>query len=168
MPALFTIGYEGAALDDFVDTLIEAGVEHVVDIRALPQSRRPGFSKSPLSAALTEAGIGYHHVRQLGDPKEGRDAARNGDIAGFKKIFSTHMAQQATQQALAELADFVAELPSALLCFERNHKYCHRSLVAEHVSALISFPVRHLGVIKGLAKGRSADAERIGGDARAY
>jgi uncharacterized protein (DUF488 family) len=76
MRTLFTIGYEGASLSDFIVTLQNSGVERLLDVREVAQSRRPGFSKTALSTALAEADIGYTHLRQLGDPKAGRDAAR--------------------------------------------------------------------------------------------
>ena len=75
---IFTIGYEGATMDDFLSALKQAGVERVIDVRALPLSRRPGFSKTPLQNALAEAGIEYVHLKALGTPAEGRNAARAG------------------------------------------------------------------------------------------
>jgi len=75
---IFTIGYEGATVPEFVATLGSAGVQRVIDIRALPNSRRPGFSKTPLRNALAEADIDYVHLRALGTPAEGRAAAQQG------------------------------------------------------------------------------------------
>lgn len=154
MRALVTIGYEGADLADFVDTLIEAGVDQVVDIRALPQSRRPGFSKKALSAALEAAGIGYQHVRELGDPKEGRDAARSGDIARFQLVFLAHLAGEPAQIALEHLTEQAGKQNCALLCYERDHRFCHRAIVADHMAALSSLKVNHLGVAQGLRRRR--------------
>ena len=73
---IFTIGYEATTMAEFLAALNEAGVERVIDVRALPLSRRPGFSKSPLRAALAEAGIDYVHLKALGTPADGRSAAR--------------------------------------------------------------------------------------------
>ena len=72
---LATIGYEGARPDDFVGTLQLADIEMVIDIRDRAQSRRPGFSKSALRENLEQNGISYLHLKELGDPKDGRDAA---------------------------------------------------------------------------------------------
>ncbi|HLV06421.1 MAG TPA: DUF488 domain-containing protein, partial [Croceibacterium sp.] len=72
---IFTIGYEQATQGSVVSALSEAGVELLADIRYLPLSRRPGFSKSSLKAAVEEAGIGYRHFKHLGTPAEGRAAA---------------------------------------------------------------------------------------------
>lgn len=76
---LFTIGYEGVTMDEFIAALTVAGVERVINVRALPLSRRPGLSKTPLKGALAEAGIDYVHLRALGTPAEGRSAAKRGD-----------------------------------------------------------------------------------------
>ena len=153
MTMLHTIGYEGAALPDMLATLLEAVVNHVIDVRELPQSRRPGFSKNALSSALAEVGIGYRHVRALGDPKPGREAARRGDMAGFKVIFERHLALEPSQEALRNVAEFIRGNSSVLLCYERDPKHCHRSLVANELSALTSLQVRHLGVATNAAKG---------------
>ena len=85
--AICTIGYEGGTVDAFLRTLREAGVELVLDIRAAPVSRKKGFSKNQLAAHLAEAGIGYRHLRGLGTPKRGREAARGGDLESFERIF---------------------------------------------------------------------------------
>ncbi len=146
MITVFTIGYEGASLADFIDTLAAAGVQHVLDVRELPQSRRPGFSKTVLSHALMEGGISYSHCKQLGDPKHGREAARRGDMDEFRMIFEAHLDLAASKEALEEAANTVARAPTALLCYERNPKDCHRSLVAKRLLGLRSLQVRHLGV----------------------
>ena len=75
---VFTIGYEATTVGEFVAALQQAGVERVIDVRAIPNSRRPGFSKTPLSRALAEVGIDYVHLRALGTPADGRAAARAG------------------------------------------------------------------------------------------
>lgn len=147
MQTLFTIGYEGAALQDFVATLRLAQIEHLLDVREVAQSRRPGFSKNALAAALREADIGYTHLRQLGDPKKGREAARRGDINAFRRIFEDHLQLPATKEALSTAADICQRETTVLLCFERNPQLCHRTLVAKQLTDLCSFSVRHLGVV---------------------
>ena len=131
---IFTMGYEGATVGEFLDALKRAGVSQVIDVRALPLSRRPGFSKSPLRAALEEAGIGYVHLKALGTPAEGRAAARAGRHADLERIYAGQLelpeaiAQGAQMLALAE------EKPSALLCFEREPAHCHRTLLLDAVA----------------------------------
>jgi uncharacterized protein (DUF488 family) len=143
---LYTIGYEGASVDDFVGTLKVAGVEHILDIRELAQSRRPGFSKNALKDALSRAGIGYTHSKSLGDPKAGREAARRGDFDKFQQIFSDHLESVEAQAALMEAAQLVQKSVTGLLCYERNPKHCHRSIVATRLKDRCSLNVHHLGV----------------------
>src|SRR3954468_6629183 len=115
---LATIGYESATQPAVIDKLKAAGVEVVIDVRAVAASRRAGFSKTLLSASLNEAGIGYVHLRQLGTPKPGRIAARKGRIAEMTAIFEDHMAEPAAQVQLAMATELVRERKVALLCYE--------------------------------------------------
>lgn len=140
MPDLFTIGYEGAVVDAVVAALREAGVTHLIDVRALPQSRKPGFSKTLLGGTLAAAGIGYTHLRGLGTPKPGRDAVRRGDVGTMHRIFRAHMATPEARLDLARARVLAGAAPCCLLCFERDHGQCHRSLIAEALDG----PVRHL------------------------
>ena len=131
---IFTIGYEGATMDEFLAALRQAGVERVIDVRAIANSRRPGFSKTPLANALAEVGIDYVHLRALGTPAAGREAARAGRKDDLERIYA---GQLETPQALAEgamLLDLAAEKPSALLCFERDPACCHRTLLWQSLS----------------------------------
>jgi uncharacterized protein (DUF488 family) len=128
---IFTIGYEGVTQDEFVGALKSAGVERVIDVRAIPNSRRPGFSKTPLGNALREAGIDYVHLRALGTPAEGRAAARAGRHSDLTRIYA---GQLELPEAIAQSAQMLAlarEKPSALLCYERDPGCCHRTLLIE-------------------------------------
>jgi uncharacterized protein (DUF488 family) len=128
---IFTIGYEGATQAELVAALQQAGVERVIDVRAVPMSRKPGFSKNVLAAGLSEAGIGYVHLKALGTPPAGREAARKGRWAEMNRIYA---AQLETPEAAAEAARMIAlaeEKPSALLCFERDPAGCHRTPLRE-------------------------------------
>ena len=165
MLTLYTIGYEGASVGDFIATLQEAGIEHVLDVRELPQSRRPGFSKRVLSEALALVGIGYSHCKQLGDPKHGREAARRGDMDEFRAIFEAHLDLPASKDALEETAVAVSEASTALLCYERNPKDCHRNLVANRLLGLRSLQVQHLGVRSHLGRRTGAPSAATVGHA---
>ena len=130
-----TIGYEGATVDEFIAALKAAGVERVIDVRALPLSRRPGFSKSPLRAALDEVGIDYVHLKALGTPSAGRTAARAGRHEDMARIYA---GQLELPEAIAQSAQMLAladEKPSALLCMEREPAHCHRTLLLDAVAA---------------------------------
>jgi uncharacterized protein (DUF488 family) len=144
MPALFTIGYEGTTVDRVIAALGAAGVAHLLDVRALPNSRKPGFSRRQLEAAVEEAGIRYTHLRGLGTPKAGRDAARRGDVATMHRIFAGQLATTEAAGDLERAVAISAEAPSCLLCFERDHAACHRDIVAGLIHARTGLRVAHL------------------------
>ncbi len=156
MRDIFTIGYEGSTVGDFIATLRYVGVGTLVDVRALPLSRKPGFSKTPLAAALAKSNLNYLHLSALGDPKPGRDAARSGDMKSFRRIFSTHLRQLDSQVALGTLAELAAETTVCLLCFERDHKYCHRGMISDALLTIGKFQIRNIGVQSNLIKLRKA------------
>ncbi len=126
---VFTIGYEGATMAEFLATLGSAGVERVIDVRALPLSRRPGFSKTSLAASLREVGSDYVHLKALGTPKPGRDAAKKGDVATLRAVYAAQLELPEAQAQAAIMRGLAAEKPSALLCFERDPCHCHRTLL---------------------------------------
>lgn len=126
---VFTIGYEAATMADFLAALTRAGVQRVIDVRALPLSRRPGFSKTTLAASLAEAGIGYVHLKALGTPKRGRDAAKKGDVERLEAVYADQLELPEAQAQAAQMLALAAEMPSALLCYERDPKHCHRTLL---------------------------------------
>ena len=126
---IYTIGYEGATQADVIAALGRAGVAVLADVRAVPLSRRPGFSKNVLAAGLREAGIDYLGLKALGTPSEGREAARKGDIATLERVYGKQLDLPEAGLAGAQLIDCAAEKPTALLCFERDPAGCHRSLL---------------------------------------
>lgn len=131
---IFTIGYEGTTVDEFLSALQSAGVERVIDVRALPNSRRPGFSKTPLRNALAEAGIDYVHLRALGTPADGRAAAREGRHADLERIYAGQLELPEAIAQSAQMVGLAEEKPSALLCYERDPAVCHRSLLLSAVT----------------------------------
>src|SRR5438270_405663 len=114
---------------------LNAGVERVIDVRALPLSRRPGFSKTPLRGALAEAGIEYVHLKALGTPAEGRAAARAGRHADLERIYAGQLELPEAMAQSAQMLELVREKPSALLCMEREPAHCHRTLLIDAVAA---------------------------------
>ncbi len=127
---LYTLGYEGSAIEDFVAALKRAKIELVVDVRALPLSRKPSFSKKALAKTLEKEGIGYAHRVALGTPKPIRARyKRDGDFAALRVAFEKYLAHQ--ELALAELVDLVKGKRACLVCFEADPALCHRSIVAE-------------------------------------
>ncbi|WP_395672543.1 DUF488 family protein [Phenylobacterium sp.] len=141
---LATIGYEAATQDAVIGKLKAAGVEVLIDVRAVAASRRAGFSKTLLAASLKEAGIDYVHLRQLGTPKPGRDAARKGRIGEMRAIFEDHLAEPGAQLELAKATEIAREKTTALLCYEADACGCHRAIVAERICEAIAFEVENL------------------------
>ncbi|MES2834276.1 MAG: DUF488 domain-containing protein [Pseudomonadota bacterium] len=141
---LYTVGYEGEPQAAVVDRLRAAGVQVVADVRAVAASRRAGFSKTVLGASLAEAGIEYVHLRPLGTPKAGRDAAKKGRIGEMRAIFADHMAEPDSQIAFERLRAIAGDRPTALLCFEADHASCHRAVLADRLAAEDGFEVVNL------------------------
>ncbi|HYG87120.1 MAG TPA: DUF488 domain-containing protein [Azospirillum sp.] len=143
-PTIWTIGYEHASLDDVVGALRGAGIEALLDVRELPLSRRAGFSKSPLRAALQEAGIDYVHLKGLGTPAEGRLAARQHDHERFWAIVERRMDTPEAEADLQRAAGIAREKRSCLLCLEADPHVCHRLRVAQLLNERFGFAVQHL------------------------
>jgi len=142
---LFTIGYEQTPARAVLDELQAAGVKLLVDVRAIAASRRPGFSKRQLAAGLDERGIGYLHLRGLGTPKEGREAARAGDVATLARIYDAHLKTPRAREEMDELATLVRGAgPLCLLCYERDHRNCHRRFIAELIAERQPLKVNNL------------------------
>jgi uncharacterized protein (DUF488 family) len=134
MTSLYTLGYEGADIQLFIRTLLNAGVKVVADVRAVPLSRKRGFSKRKLSAQLASAGIEYAHFVDLGNPREGRDAAKAGNASKFHRIYLRHLNTTGAEIALKKLAELAASQATCLLCFEREPSECHRTLIASELA----------------------------------
>lgn len=141
---LATIGYEAASQAWVIETLKAAGVQVLIDVRAVAASRRAGFSKGLLSSSLEDAGIEYVHLRALGTPKEGRMAARRGQTAVMREIFEAHLAEPEAQLQLAKAIEIATSKKAALLCYEADHRGCHRSIVVERMRAAADFRVENL------------------------
>jgi uncharacterized protein (DUF488 family) len=129
---LFTIGYQETPPSAVLNELEHAGVKLLVDVRAVASSRRPGFSKNQLASGLKERGIGYLHLQGLGTPKEGRLAARSGDMKALTQIYAKHLKTPQAKQEMDELSMLVKKAgPVCILCYERDHRECHRKFIAE-------------------------------------
>ena len=144
--ALFTIGYEKTLLRDVLTTLTAAGVSTLIDVRDRPISRRPGFSKRQLAAAVEEAGIRYVHLAALGTPPEGRLAGRRREWGRFWAIVDDKLARPEAELDLRRAGDIAEEAPSCLLCYEADWQVCHRRRIAETLAQRCGFALRHLRV----------------------
>lgn len=141
----FTIGYEQTPATAVLDELERSGVKLLVDVRAVAASRRPGFSKNQLAAGLHERGISYLHLRGLGTPKEGRDAARGGNFDVLHRIYAAHLKKPQVREELDELSTLVKKSgPVCILCYERDHRECHRQWIAEIIEERDGVKVENL------------------------
>lgn len=142
---VFTIGYQGLDIETFMSLLTEHDIDTVVDIRELPLSRKPGFSKNALANALHLSGREYIHMVDLGCPKPVRERYReDGNWKRYTEGFRKHLKRQ--DAAIAELSDLVASSTCALLCFEADFNFCHRSMVANAVHHYCGADVEHIKI----------------------
>jgi uncharacterized protein (DUF488 family) len=131
---LFTVGYQGLSLEDFLDILRSGRIGLIVDIGELSLSRKEGFSKAPLKAALGVQGISYAHFRELGAPKTLRHQLRaGGSWEAFEVAYCAHLKNR--REALRKLALLLRGCRVSLLCFEEDSLLCHRSLIAQALLA---------------------------------
>lgn len=143
---LTTIGYEKRSLDEYLELLLEHGVEVVVDVRETAWSHKPGFSKSALATRLRESGIEYHHLRVAGNPKWLRDAAdSHAECLEFYRSYLEGHPEvlEALSETLVEQG--VSHRRIALTCFERHPGDCHRGILAQAWAERHEARVRHLG-----------------------
>ena len=143
---LYSIGYEKALLPEVIAALTAAGVAILIDVRDRPISRRPGFSKRQLAAAIEAAGMGYLHLQALGTPPEGRLAGRRREWGRFWAIVDEKLARPEAELDLRQAAETAAAAPSCLLCYEADWRSCHRRRIAEILQARHGFAVHHLSV----------------------
>ncbi len=146
MARVFTIGYESAPQAGVIAALKAAGVKVVLDVRAVAASRRAGFSKTLLASSLAAEGIDYVHLRALGTPKAGREAARAGRTGEMHAIYEAHLAEPAAIVALQDAAQLAAARPAALLCYEADAAHCHRRILTDRLAAEQGFAVTDLAV----------------------
>jgi uncharacterized protein (DUF488 family) len=146
MPTIFTIGYEQATQAQVIAALKAAGVKLVIDVRAVAASRRAGFSKGVLAASLKDEGLDYLHLKALGTPKAGRDAARAGRTREMHEIFEGHLAEPEAAVALADAADLAGQRPTALLCYEADPACCHRRILTDRLAGEQGFNVIDLRI----------------------
>ena len=125
-PTIVSVGYQGRSVNELIDVLRHGDVKVLVDVRLNPISRKPGFSKNPLCQALADAGIGYRHERELGNPRENRDPFH-------RERYEAHM-REGGSAVYAELIELARSVRIALLCYERLHRDCHRSSILDLAS----------------------------------
>ncbi|MBK7353288.1 MAG: DUF488 domain-containing protein [Nitrosomonas sp.] len=138
-----TIGYEGIDIEEFIKLLRDYNIETIVDVREIPLSRKSGFSKKSLSNILNLSGFEYVHMAQLGCPKTIREHYRqDGNWKFYSEGFLKYLSTQ--KLAITELSDLAALSNCALLCYEADFNFCHRSMVANAVRDFYGAEIRHI------------------------
>jgi transcriptional regulator with XRE-family HTH domain len=138
---IVSVGYEGRTIEAFVADLQRAGVRTVADVRLNAISRKAGFSKTRLKEALSAAGIGYRHLRSLGNAKENRQPFWDGRVEEGRRVFRETLRSPEAEASLLELANMAADEVIAVLCFESDVEMCHRKVIIDEVSDAASVPV---------------------------
>lgn len=141
---IVSAGYEGRSIEEFVAALQELGVGTVADVRLNAISRKAGFSKSRLREALASAGIGYRHLRSLGNAKENRQPFSRGRVEEGRRVFREALHAPEAEAELYELAELAADHVVAVLCFEADAEMCHRQVVIDQVVDSRGVPVATL------------------------
>jgi uncharacterized protein (DUF488 family) len=144
---LFTIGYEGGSLEDYLNRLVKNNVKVLVDVRNNPLSMKFGFSKSQLKRYCESLGIQYIHFPEVGIISDKRQALNTQ--ADYDKLFDDYRANNlpktlATQNNILNILRTHKRI--ALTCFEANHCQCHRSHLAHSISTLPGFQydIKHI------------------------
>ncbi|KAA5604795.1 DUF488 domain-containing protein [Roseospira marina] len=138
MTAILTIGYQGRSPEDLFADLRAAGAGVLIDVRAVPWSRRAVFTKAALRTATTAAELRYVHLAGLGNPAKTDPTGGPG--------MANHLASGAGRAALDAAAALLAETgrPIALMCLERDPMHCHRRFIAAALAERTKLPVHHI------------------------
>jgi uncharacterized protein (DUF488 family) len=138
---LYTIGYQGAKLEQVIASLSAAKVSVVVDTRETPTSRRVEFRGRALATALEEAEIRYVSIPALGAPRQLRQLAAE-DWAAFAAAYRKRLAL--VRKELGQLVQLIVSERVCLLCYEADPAACHRSVLAQEIRGLLEIPAVHL------------------------
>lgn len=142
--AIYTAGYEGKTVDEFLNLLMESGISQLVDVRFNPISRRYGFHKSTLARLCNFLEIDYQHFPELGIPGSKRDDLSSSDK--YTSLFNDYRSiLPSREETLLNVTGLLKSKPSVLVCMEADPKFCHRNVLAQHLTTLIDMPIKHLG-----------------------
>jgi hypothetical protein len=143
-PAVYTIGYQGLAIEGLLNRLLETGIQRVIDVRNNPTSRRYGFHRSTLSRISHYLGLEYWHLPELGIPSQYRVDLNSPE--DYRALLDDYVDAllPAQSDAVKRLAREIAGTPSVLLCMEADPLSCHRSRLAAAAASLSGLPVVHL------------------------
>ncbi|HYM82024.1 MAG TPA: DUF488 domain-containing protein [Candidatus Limnocylindria bacterium] len=133
---ILTVGHSTRTFAELLAILTAHGVERVVDVRSLPRSRRhPHFDRDALAAELAAAGIGYAHRSDLGGLRGASDSPDHAGLPKALRGYGAHMETPAFAAALEELMRMAERERVVILCAEADPAHCHRSLIADALTA---------------------------------
>ncbi|MCX6748972.1 MAG: DUF488 domain-containing protein [Candidatus Pacearchaeota archaeon] len=142
--SIYTIGYEGYTIEKFIKKLKDSNIQQLIDVREIALSRKNGFSKSILTSELKKEGIIYRHLPELGSPKEIRHQLyQDWDYEKFFKEYQKHINDEDVMQNISIIEGLAKRRKSVLMCFEKDFKKCHRSIIADELKRK-SWRVSHL------------------------
>ena len=143
--AVYTIGYEGLQLDEFLNILLKGGIWQLIDIRYFPISRRYGFHKTTLSKLCQKLDIEYKHTPQLGIPSEWRSNLQHQ--SDYEQLFYRYENEilPVQQNVIKKVSNWLQSQPSVLVCKEANPAFCHRSCLARQISYYTGLDIRDIG-----------------------
>ena len=142
---LFTIGYEGRIIDDFISVLKNNNIEKIVDVRELPLSRKRGYSKTPFSRLLEDNGIDYIHLKELGSPRKLRKKLKkDGDLDSFFEEYRKYLKTQ--NDTVNILYNIISREKCCLVCYEGTPQKCHRTEIVTEIKRIDGngLKIRHL------------------------
>ena len=141
---MFTIGYEGRSLDDFLDVLAENKIEHLCDVRKNAISRKKGFSKTALTEALNAELIRYSHLPVFGIPSDERKAASGSKSLHLAMLDAYERKIVADSCLVKSLAWIANKSRIALMCYEKDPHMCHRGRIASVLKKSANIKIKHL------------------------
>lgn len=141
---IYTAGYEGRSVDEFLNLLMRSGIQRLIDVRYNPISRRYGYHKSTLNRLCNALDIEYKHLSGLGIPGSAR---RDLDsINSYLSLFQEYRCGLVNRQKDLQIAiSLLNSKPSVLVCMEANPQYCHRNVLAQHLMNMTGLSIKHLG-----------------------
>ena len=141
---VYTSGYEGKSVDRFFDDLIRAGIEAVLDVRCNPISRKYGFARSSMRDIGEKLGIAYHHLPELGIASDERVSL--SDYESYQRLLDRYERRMLPRQTagIERVIGLLQEVPSVMVCMEKDVECCHRGRLAKHVAAKMRLPITHL------------------------
>jgi len=142
--AIYTAGYEGKTVDEFLNLLMQSGICRLIDVRRNPISRRYGFHKSTLQKICNSLDIDYQHLPGLGISSASR--ADLHSVASYMSLFEDYREDLPNRgEDLKAVQSLLRSKPSALVCMEADPQYCHRNVLANYLTGIIDLPIQHLG-----------------------